>query len=104
MRSGHYRTWSIGVNPVPRVCTHGFGTRAILTVFWTEAYAWVVLSYDLPVRPIRRAHGPEALEGEAPLGLSSGRRLDRRFGVKGRRGRLDASGLGESRDDALSSG
>ncbi len=30
---------------------------------------------------VRQAQGPEALEGEAPLGLSSGRRLDRWYGV-----------------------
>jgi len=68
-----------------------------------------LLSFDLPVRPIRQAHGHdpsthrqaqggeedrttmlrvmvrysnhEALEGEASLGLSSGRRLDRWYGV-----------------------
>jgi len=82
------------------------------------AYARDVLSFDLPVRPIRQAHGPEALEGwahhpeedrgeahsksgpdpstmlrvmvrysnhealegEAPRGVSPGRRLDRWYG------------------------
>ncbi len=44
-----------------------------------RAYAQGMLSFDLPVR---QAHGPEALEGEAPLGLGSGRRLDGWYGVK----------------------
>ncbi len=74
---------------------------------YTHTHVRRVLSFDLPVRPIRQAQGPEALEGqaqgpdpstmlrvmvrysnhealegEAPLGLSSGRRLDRWYGVK----------------------
>ncbi len=44
-----------------------------------RAYEQGMLSFDLPVR---QAHGPEALEGEAPLGLGSGRRLDGWYGVK----------------------
>ncbi len=53
-----------------------------------EAYARGVLSFDLPVRPIRQAHGPSIFLGVLRSGVSlsnpealEGEALDRCYGV-----------------------
>jgi len=64
---------SSGVHPEPRTYVGGFWPLPLhdVTSIPPRAHARALLSLDLPVR---QAHGPEALEGEA---------LDRWYGVKG---------------------
>ena len=61
------------VNPEPRTYVGGFWPLPLhdVTSIPPRAHAPALLSFDLPVR---QAHDPEALEGEA---------LDRWYGVKG---------------------
>ena len=73
------------VNPVPRIYVRGFETLHLQGVWNNHPRAYVrdVLSFDLPVRPIRQAHGPEVLEGQAQgPEVLEGEALDGWFGVK----------------------